>query len=128
MHVFKCFNSVVCKISPQLCGARFKQHFLVVFFDMLYKVVLVFESVKTILTSSPQAGPRSGMSGREKWWPQFSRTDERALGMLLSKNQFHISFTCLSLIGHKKILGCAQAEASIYRAAFVIFLYQEIRS
>ena len=39
MHVFICFNSVVCKISPQLCGVLFKQHFLVVFFDMLYKVV-----------------------------------------------------------------------------------------
>ena len=39
--------------------------------------------------------------------------------MLLRANQFHKSFKCLSLI-----FLCAQSEASIYHAAFVIFLYR----
>ena len=53
----------------------------------------------------------------------FSRTGERASGMLLLTNQFHNSFEYLSLIGLKKYF-CAQSEASIHRAAFVIFLYE----
>ena len=28
------------------------------------------------------------------------------------------------MIGHKKYIFCAQSEASIYRAAFAIFLYE----
>ena len=36
------------------------------------------------------------------------------------------SIKCLSLIGHKKISFCAHSEASIYRAALVIFLYEEV--
>ena len=38
-------------------------------------------------------------------------------------NQFHDSFKCLSLI---PFLFCAQSEHSIYRAAFVIFLYEGV--
>ena len=69
--------------------------------------------------------PREGHSGRENWrWWTFSRTGERASGMLLVTNQFHNSFEYLSLIGDKKYFS-AQQEASIYCAAFAIFLYHE---
>ena len=64
--------------------------------------------------------PRSGKLGQHKWWRKFSRTGERAPGMLLLTNQFHDLFECFSVIV------CAQSEASIYRAAFVIFLYEGV--
>ena len=46
-------------------------------------------------------GPRGGQSGRDKRRRKFSRTGERAPGVLLLKNQFHDSIECLSLIGLK---------------------------
>ena len=59
--------------------------------------------------------------GREKQRGKFSIMGERAPGMLLRTNQFHKSFKCLSLI-----FLCAQSEASIYHAAFMIFLYRGV--
>ena len=56
--------------------------------------------------------------GRDKRRRKFSRTGERAPGMLLLPNQFHNSIEYLSLIG--------ETEASIYRAAFMIFLYEGV--
>ena len=44
---------------------------------------------------------------------------------MLLANQFHDSFECLSLIGHKKCV-CAQSEARICRAGFAIFLYRRV--
>ena len=61
-----------------------------------------------------------GRVRREKRRRKFSRTGERAPGMLLLTNQFHDSFECLSRIF------CVQLETNIYRAAFVIFLYEGV--
>ena len=48
--------------------------------------------------------------------------------MLLLTNQFHDSFECLPLIAKKKYFVPNQSfKASIYRAAFVIFLYERVR-
>ena len=45
--------------------------------------------------------------------------------MLFLTNQFHDSFECLYLIGHKKY-SFALSEARIDGAAFVMFLYEEV--
>ena len=76
------------------------------------------ESVNVNFVMMHTRRPRGGQLGREELRRKFSRTVERAPGMLLLKNQFHDSFQCLSLIGHTPNRS-AQAEAS----AFVIFLY-----
>ena len=82
------------------------------------------ETTETARIFNHSRFPREGHSGRENWrWWTFSRTGESVSGMLFLTNQFHNSFEYLSLIGHKKYF-CAQSEASIYRAAFVIFLYE----
>ena len=82
------------------------------------------ETTETARIFSHSRFPRESHSGRENWrWWMFSRTGERASGMLLLTNQFHNSFEYLSLIGLKKYF-CAQSQASIHRAAFVIFLYE----
>ena len=47
--------------------------------------------------------PSGGQPGAEKRRRKFSRTGEITPGMLLLTNQFHDSFECLSLIGHKNI-------------------------
>ena len=46
--------------------------------------------------------PRGSQSSREKQRRQFSRTDERAPGMLFLSDQYHDSFELLSLIGGLK--------------------------
>ena len=57
---------------------------------------------------------------------EFTRIRERAgPGMRLSTSQFYDPFECLPLIGHKKYV-CGQLEYRIYRAASVIFLYEEV--
>ena len=82
------------------------------------------ETTETARIFSHSRFSRESHSGRENWrWWMFSRTGERACGMLLLTNQFHNSFEYLSLIGLKKYF-CAQSQASIHRAAFVIFLYE----
>ena len=78
-------------------------------------------SYKTELYPRVIVGPRGGQLGWEKQWGKFSIMGERAPGMLLRTNQFHKSFKCLSLI-----FLCAQSEASIYHAAFIIFLYRGV--
>ena len=45
--------------------------------------------------------------------------------MLPLTNQFPDLFECVSVIGNKKYF-CARLEASICRAAFVIFLYEGV--
>ena len=67
--------------------------------------------------------PRGGYLDQEKQRRKFSITGERAPGMLLLANQFHDSFECLSVLGHKKYFG-SQSEASIYRAALSSFTNQ----
>ena len=49
--------------------------------------------------------------------------------MLLLTNQFHDSFECLPVIAKKKkyFVPNQSFKASIYRAAFVIFLYERVR-
>ena len=74
-------------------------------------------SFKTELYLRVILGPRGGQLGGEKQQGKFSTMGEGAPGMLLRTNQFHKSFKCLSL----NFL-CVQSEASIYHAAFVIFL------
>ena len=69
--------------------------------------------------------PRCSQSGQEKRRRNFSRKGERAPLMLPLTNQFHDLFECLSVFGHKKYF-CARLEASICRAAFVIFLYEGV--
>ena len=49
--------------------------------------------------------PRGGQLDREKRRRKFSRTGERALGMLRLTNKFHGSFEC-SLTGNKKKILC----------------------
>ena len=80
-------------------------------------------SYKTELYLRVFVGPRGGQlaMGREKQRGKFSIMGERAPGMLLRTNQFHESFKCLSLI-----FLCAQSEASIYHAAFMMFLYRGV--
>ena len=78
-------------------------------------------SYKTELYLRVIVGPRGGQLGREKQRGKFSIMGERAPGMLLRTNQFHKSFKCLSLI-----FLCAQSEASIYNAAFMIFSYRGV--
>ena len=78
-------------------------------------------SFKTELYLRVIIGPRGGQLGREKRRGKFSIMGERAPGMLLRTNQFHKSFKCLSLI-----FLCAQSEASIYHAAFMMFLYRGV--
>ena len=78
-------------------------------------------SFKTELYLRVILGPRGSQLGWEKQRGKFSIMGERAPGMLLRTNQFHKSFKCLSLI-----FLCAQSEASIYHAAFVIFLYRGV--
>ena len=78
-------------------------------------------SFKTELYLRVILGPRGGQLGREKRRGKFSVMGERAPGMLLRMNQFHKSFKYLSLI-----FLCAQSKASIYHAAFVIFLYRGV--
>ena len=68
--------------------------------------------------------PRGGQLARAKRAVKvFSRTGERVPGrvpgMLLLTDQFHDSSECLSIF-------CARSEASIYRAAFVVFLYEGV--
>ena len=59
---------------------------------------------------------RRGQSGREKQRRKtVFKNGRESPEMLLLTNQFHDSFECLSI-----------AEASIYRAAFVIFLYDGV--
>ena len=61
--------------------------------------------------------PRGGQSGRDKRRRKFSKTGERAPGVLLLKNQFHDSIECLSLIGLKnwKSASIALLSWSSYR-------------
>ena len=47
-------------------------------------------------------GPRGGKLGLEKLRQKFSRTGERAPGMLVLTNQFHGSFERLPVIGHNR--------------------------
>ena len=75
------------------------------------------------VSSSLETQGWQGQLGWEKWWWKFSRTGERATGRLLLTNQFHNSFECLSESDWvQKIF----LEASIYHAAFVIFLYKRV--
>ena len=59
-------------------------------------------------TSIHPRRPRGGQLGREKRRRKFSRTVERAPGMLLLTSHIHDSLECFSLI-----IFCAQSEASI---------------
>ena len=56
--------------------------------------------------------PSGGQRGAEKRRQKFSRTGEISPGMLLLTNQFHDSFECLPLIGHKKIC-CVQSTPGL---------------
>ena len=61
--------------------------------------------------------PSKGQSGGEKRRRKFSRTGEitpgkYSPGLLLLTNQFHDSFECLSLIGHKNIF-CVQSNPDL---------------
>ena len=89
------------------------------FWPRLFKMSIPYPFNNWGLTSPRR--PMGGLLGQEKRRRKFSRT--RALGILLLTNQFHDLFECLSVTEHKKQF-CAQSVASIYRAAFVIFLYE----
>ena len=80
--------------TTTFCG--FAKHFLnaIVILIILLREILSTgkESVNVNFVMMHTRRPRGGQLGREELRRKFSRTVERAPGMLLLKNQFHDSF------------------------------------
>ena len=77
-------------------------------------LITIAQSLKKTFFMDKKPHPRrpsAGQRGAEKRRRKFSRTGE-INGMLLLTNQFHDSFECLSLIGHKKIC-CVQSTPGL---------------
>ena len=70
------------------------------------KKVTCFDEFCGLSTFLVSTRVRWTLSREKKRRRKFSTTGERAPGMVLLTNQFHDSFECLSLIGHKKYICC----------------------
>ena len=106
-----------CKQAPSVCLFQVR---------MIFEAFLSLKSLRfwgaDVLHCSPwiwqlskfsvENTYRGGQLGREKRRRKFSRTGERALGMLRLTNKFHDSFEC-SLTGHKKKWGPIGGQHSL---------------
>ena len=103
----------------QIKGDQWKKMFRTVRVYWGRHLVAIGPFEKGLILGDPGAVSRVWKRGQRK----FSRTNERAPGMLLLTDQFHDSSERFSVIGHKNTIW---RSSQIYRTAFVIFLYEGV--